>query len=169
MAEGSKKKSSKMTWNRLKNDPSISKNELPRIAKAFGITPPKGWDAKKTTKASTGKSRSRTEGTYKVKATKKAAPKKPTTLKRSKSSEGPVPARKTTVNRGRTKMERPGDAGPEQVRRKVVGEGGTWGQRKRGIAPLVRKRPKATPRPKRNVKGEKLTWGRRFRDRNRGR
>ena len=79
MAEG-KKKSYKMTWNRLKNDASIQKNELVRIAKAFGITPPKGWNVKPgtSTKATTGAQRSRTEGMAKPKPkTKAPAAKRP--------------------------------------------------------------------------------------------
>jgi hypothetical protein len=35
-----KSKTSKMTWAKLASDPSISKWELPRIAKAFGLTKP---------------------------------------------------------------------------------------------------------------------------------
>ena len=75
MAEG-KKKSSKMTWNRLKNDASIQKNELVRIAKAFGITPPKGWKDTKTREVGgpTGRERSRTEGMAKPKPKAKAKP-----------------------------------------------------------------------------------------------
>ena len=41
-----KSKTSKMTWAKLASDPTISKLELPRIAKAFGLTKPK---AKKAT------------------------------------------------------------------------------------------------------------------------
>jgi hypothetical protein len=81
MAEA-KKKSSKMTWNRLKNDASIQKNELVRIAKAFGITPPKGWKDTKTREKGgpTGRERSRTVGGYKAPARKKAADKEPAAI-----------------------------------------------------------------------------------------
>ena len=46
-----KSKTSKMTWAKLASDPTISKLELPRIAKAFGLTKPeaKKAPAKKTT------------------------------------------------------------------------------------------------------------------------
>ena len=68
---------SKMTWNRLKNDSSISKSELPKIARAFGITVPKGWDTKKgTSTKSSVKRQTRTASSTQV-GPKKAAAKKP--------------------------------------------------------------------------------------------
>ena len=88
---------SKMTWNRLKNDSSISKSELPKIARAFGITVPKGWDTKKgTSTKSSVKKQTRTASSTQVGPTKKKA------------------AAKKTYK----KMETPKDAGPERTYKK---------------------------------------------------
>ena len=76
------KRKAKMTWEKLANDPSISKSELPRIARAFGLKKPEDVPdvAKRSrtegSKPATVQKRSRTEGvTKKVAAPKKAAPK----------------------------------------------------------------------------------------------
>jgi hypothetical protein len=131
---------SKMTWNRLKNDSSISKAELPKIAKAFGITPPKGWDTKKgtSTKATTGKSRSRTAGSTKVGPTKAAAKKtvtkrtkpstsvtyrtKPKSSRSSSRSSSEVGMGTTSGQRavGKRKSTTTQDAGPEQAYKKRI-------------------------------------------------
>ena len=83
----------RMTWERLANDPSISKAELPRIAKAFGLSKPKA-------KAATPRRASAELG-----ATSK---KKVTTRPKAKA---------TTTRR---KWEGTQDAGPEGVYRKRI-------------------------------------------------
>jgi hypothetical protein len=60
MAEGSRKPT---TWQGLRKM-GIKDSEMKNVAKAFGISLPKGWNTKAgtSTKATTGKSRSRSEG-----------------------------------------------------------------------------------------------------------
>ena len=138
---------SKMTWNRLKNDSSISKSELPKIARAFGITVPKGWDTKKgTSTKSSVKRQTRTASSTQVGPTKKKAAAKKTYKKmETPKDEGPVRKKSTTkstakpvsrVHHGRSSSEiGPGaggrvvsgrrkteslDAGPEQAYRKGI-------------------------------------------------
>ena len=105
MAEEKKKKSYKMTWNRLKNDASISKTELPRIAKAFGITPPKGWKDTKTREVGgpTGRERSRTEGMEKPKAKAKPTAKAKSSMQKAFSK----PRTKLTAEKPKAKKRAP--------------------------------------------------------------
>ena len=96
---------SKMTWNRLKNDSSISKSELPKIARAFGITVPKGWDTKKgTSTKSSVKKQTRTASSTQVGPTKKKAATKKTYKKmETPKDEGPVRKKSTTKAKSTTK------------------------------------------------------------------
>ena len=167
-----KQKTSKMTWAKLANDPSISKAELPRIARAFGLTDP----SKKAGGASGIRTRSRTAGTAKVwpkkerlraKGEESAAPKKAAAKKKASP-------KKKTITTSKRSNRAPQDAGPEQVYIKRVKVGGTPGQRKRGTGPIVadRKVTKATSLytgtpgqrrrksvPKSNVQGPKVVAG----------
>ena len=168
---------SKMTWNRLKNDSSISKSELPKIARAFGITVPKGWDTKKgTSTKSSVKKQTRTASSTQVGPTKKKAATKKTYKKmETPKDEGPVRKKSTTkaksttkstsrVRHGRSSSEIGGgsgrtvvsgrrkaealDAGPEQAYVKRTKMGGTLGQRRRGTGPIVADRKVIRGRPR---------------------
>ena len=162
-----KQKTSKMTWAKLANDPSISKAELPRIARAFGLTDPSKRDLKQRATASgaRGGAPARKER-LRAKGEESAAPKKAAAKKAS--------PKKKTITTSKRSNRAPQDAGPEQVYIKRVKVGGTPGQRKRGTGPIVadRKVTKATSLytgtpgqrrrksvPKSNVHGPKVVAG----------
>ena len=162
-----KQKTSKMTWAKLANDPSISKAELPRIARAFGLTDPSKRDLKQraTTSGARGSAPARKER-LRAKGEESAAPKKAAVKKAA-------PKKKTSTASKRSNRT-PQDAGPEQAYVKRTKVGGTPGQRKRGTGPIVadRKVTKATSLytgtpgqrrrksvPKSNVQGPKVVAG----------
>ena len=163
-----KQKTSKMTWAKLANDPSISKAELPRIARAFGLTDPSKRDLKQraTTSGARGGAPARKER-LRAKGEESAAPKKAAAKKKASP-------KKKTITTSKRSNRAPQDAGPEQAYIKRVKVGGTPGQRKRGTGPIVadRKVTKATSLytgtpgqrrrksvPKSNVQGPKVVAG----------
>ena len=82
------KRKAKMTWEKLANDPSISKSELPRIARAFGLKKPEDVpDVAKRSRTEGSKpgprTRSRTEGS---KTVAKKTPPKATAKSRMKAA-----------------------------------------------------------------------------------
>ena len=165
-----KQKTSKMTWAKLANDPSISKAELPRIARAFGLTDPSKRDLKQRATASgaRGGAPARKER-LRAKGEESAAPKAP-----KKAAVKKAAPKKKTSTASKRSNRAPQDAGPEAKYIKRVKVGGTPGQRKRGTGPIVadRKVTKATSLytgtpgqrrrksvPKSNVQGPKVVAG----------
>ena len=112
------KTKSKMTWAKLANDPSISKTELPRIARAFGLKKPEDVPA--------GARRSRVAGGYKPKAKPKAKPsvqKEPAAISKTrqkavapkaKAKAAPKAAPKAKTTRRRTQYETGTESGFEE-------------------------------------------------------
>jgi hypothetical protein len=112
-----KSKTSKMTWAKLASDPTISKLELPRIAKAFGLTKPeaKKAPAKKTTAKKTAAQKEpgavyhRRQKAVAPKA-KQAAQKEPAAI--SATRQRAVAPKKRTPTRMATGTERGFEEGP---------------------------------------------------------
>ena len=111
MAEGSRKPT---TWQGLRRM-GIKDSEMKNVAKAFGISLPKGWNTKAgtSTKATTGKSRSRTEGAKAPSTAGKASAKE--TVKQSKAAMAKAKAKKPTKAPTRSGAE----AGPVATRSKA--------------------------------------------------
>ena len=147
----------KRTWAKLAADPSISKAELPRIARAFGLKKPE--DVPSVSK------RSRTEGTSKTKATKKKATTKAKATPRTKPATSVAwrtePGKKPS-HRGK-KYEGTQDAGPEgvyksriRVRKSPGGKAGRAGTTITKAKPTkARKLTDARGRPIRGLQGPK--------------
>jgi hypothetical protein len=152
MAEG-KKKSSKMTWNRLKNDASIQKNELVRIAKAFGITPPKGWKDTKTREKGgpTGRERSRTAGGYKAPARKKAADKEPAAISATRQKAVAPKAKKAAAQKEPAAISSKRQRAVAPKAKARVGQGPDVGTRARRA--LLRGGPDVAPERKKRTYG----------------
>jgi hypothetical protein len=136
------KRKSKMTWEKLANDPSISKSELPRIARAFGLKKPE--DAPSLAK------RSRVAGGYKAPAKKaagkSAAQKEPAAISstRQKAVKPKATSKAATPVRG---------SGPDVARRKRMSTGTEAGFEE---GPGGRVKRVATGSPARGKGGSKL-------------
>lgn len=132
---GPANKKPKMTWARLANDPSISANELPRIAAAFGLSKPKAKPTAKAAKASKAgmkkafdKPRTKVTATAKKKkAVSAAADPSPKANVKSKAKAKTTTARKpktTTTTRYKVKGEKqrkPASTRGEQGLRTALG------------------------------------------------
>ena len=148
---------SKMTWAKLANDPTISANELPRIAKAFGLKKPtratmqseegdkpKKSTAKKPTAKTPTTAQPRRERKYTKAKSKSTASQ--SLRERKYSTDKPTAVKSAT--KSTKKMETPKDAGPEQAYKKRVKVVKTGGGTKNSGTMVVAVKPKRVRGPR---------------------